>query len=144
MPREAALAAIAASIILLRECRTKKPKCWWTRRLFAGEYTFGLHLLDTLKLEDGSGFRNFTRITQTDFECFLQMTGGEFQESKTLRQSVASSVRLAATLRFLASGDSFTSLTYTFKDFEAVEIPSKLGLQSVELLVLLLDSKVKK
>jgi hypothetical protein len=28
-----------------------------------------LIFLDTLKLEDGSGFRNFIRMTPTDFEC---------------------------------------------------------------------------
>jgi hypothetical protein len=72
-----------------------------------GGHTHGLDLLDTLKLEDGSGFRNFLRMTPTDFECLLKNT--------RFRQSISPSIRLAATLRLLASGDSFTSLMYTFR-----------------------------
>ena len=68
MPREA---AVAASAILLRERRTKTPKLWWTRQLFAVGHAFGLDLLDTLKLEDEFGFRNFTRMTPRDLECLL-------------------------------------------------------------------------
>jgi hypothetical protein len=65
-------------------------------------------LLDTLKLEDGSEFRNFTPMPPTDFECLLQMIGGEIS-----RQHEIQTIRLAAILRLLASGDYFTSWTYT-------------------------------
>jgi hypothetical protein len=90
MSSGAALAAIAASIILLCERRIKKPKRWWTRQLFAG-YTLGLDLLDILKLEDGYGFRNFTQMTPTDFECLLQVIGGKItrvHETQTINSSI--------------------------------------------------------
>jgi hypothetical protein len=42
------------------------------------------------------------------------MIGGKiWTENTKFRQSISPSIRLAATLRFLASGDSFTSLMYT-------------------------------
>jgi hypothetical protein len=94
----------------------EKPKLWWMRQLLVGGHRHGLDLLDTLKLEDGSGFRNFIRMTPTKFECVLKMIGGKISKEKTrFRQLSSPSIRLAATLRFLASGDSFTSLTYTFR-----------------------------
>jgi hypothetical protein len=81
-----------------------------------GVHTHELDLLDTLKLEDGSGLRNFLRMTPTDFECLLKMIGGKISKENTrFRQSISPSIRLAATLRFLVSGDSFASLMYTFR-----------------------------
>jgi hypothetical protein len=53
MSQEAALAAMSASLVLLRE-QNKKPKHWWMRQLFAGGHRYGFDPLDTLKLEDGS------------------------------------------------------------------------------------------
>jgi hypothetical protein len=74
MSQESPLAAMSASLVLLREHnKNKKPKCWWMRQLFAGGHRYGLDLLDTLKLEDGSGFRNFIRMTPTDFKRRLKV-----------------------------------------------------------------------
>jgi hypothetical protein len=69
MSQELALVAMSTSLALLHEHnKNKKPKRWWMRQLFAG-HRHGLDLLHTLKLEDGSGFRNFIKMTPTDFKC---------------------------------------------------------------------------
>jgi len=69
-----------------------------------------------MKLEDGMGFSNFTRMTPSDFEELLQMVGGKISKCDTrFRETIPASIRLAVTLRFLASGESFTSLMYTFR-----------------------------
>jgi len=61
------------------------------------------------------GFSNFTRMTPSDFEELLQMVGGKISKCDTrFRETIPASIRLAVTLRFLASGESFTSLMYTF------------------------------
>jgi hypothetical protein len=81
MSQELALAAISASLAFLRQHnKNKKPKRWWMRQFFAGEHRHELDLLDILKLEDGSGFRNFTGMTPTDFECLLKMIGGKISK----------------------------------------------------------------
>ena len=62
------------------------------------------------------GFSNFTRMTPSDFEELLQMVGGKISKCDTrFRETIPASIRLAVTLRFLASGESFTSLMYTFR-----------------------------
>nr|CAD7590863.1 unnamed protein product [Timema genevievae] len=38
--------------------------------------------LTELKLEDGSGFRNFTRVSLTDFEVILQMFGPRIMKKR--------------------------------------------------------------
>jgi hypothetical protein len=42
-----------------------------------------LTFLDTLKLEDGSGFWNFIRMAPTDSECLLKMIGGKISKENT-------------------------------------------------------------
>ena len=77
---------------------------------------FGVELLNKLRMNDAMGFRNFTRLTPIDFEELLLMVGGQITKEDTkFRETIPASLRLAITLRFLASGDSFTSLMYTFR-----------------------------
>lgn len=84
--------------------------------MFKDRNKYGHDLLDTLKLEDGMGFRNFLRMSPVDFEFLLEMVGPHISKKETnFRTPVSATNRLAITLRFLASGDSYTSLMYTFK-----------------------------
>jgi hypothetical protein len=69
----------------------------WVRQLFAGGHRYGLDLLDTLKLEDGSGFRNFFGITPTDFECLFKMVSGKISKENT-RFSVVRMVKTRSVL----------------------------------------------
>ena len=69
-----------------------------------------------LQLEDSMGFRNFTRLTPSDFEELLQLLGRKIKKQENrFREIIPPSLRLAVTLRYLASGESFTSLMYTFR-----------------------------
>jgi hypothetical protein len=84
MAQELAPAAMSAALSLLREQnKNKRPTCWWMRQLFAGRHRHGLDPLDTLKLEDGFGFRNFMRMAPTDFECLLNVIGGKISKENT-------------------------------------------------------------
>ena len=75
-----------------------------------------VELLNKLRMNDAMGFRNFTRLTPIDFEELLLMLGGQITKEDTkFRETIPASLRLAITLRFLASGDSYTSLMYTFR-----------------------------
>jgi hypothetical protein len=78
MSQELALAAMFVSLVLLREhSKNKKPNVGGRVSYSREDTDNGLDLLDTLKLEDGSGFRNFFRMTPTDFECLLKIIGGK-------------------------------------------------------------------
>ena len=118
MSREIALAGLSVSLFLLlnRSKSNIRKRRWWRRQLFQSSNRPAHDPLDILRLEDGMGFRNFVRMPPVDFEELLHMVGARIsKQNSTFRESVSPSVRLAATLRYLASGDSFTSLMYTFK-----------------------------
>lgn len=66
--------------------------------------------------EPSNEFHNFCRMSYTDFELLLQKVGPIISKKDTKwRDSIPAKVRLAVTLRFLASGDSYRSLHYLFK-----------------------------
>jgi hypothetical protein len=67
-------------------------------------------------MEDGSGFRNFTRKTASDFELLMTIIESKVSRQNTnYRKSITVNKRLAVTLRFSATGDSYQSLMYLFK-----------------------------
>lgn len=106
----------ACAVIIMDSEKNRKRRRWWKRERFAEGPRFGCNLLSTLQLEDSMGFRNFTRLTPSDFEELLQLLGGKIKKQENrFREIIPPSLRLAVTLRYLASGESFTSLMYTFR-----------------------------
>jgi hypothetical protein len=118
MPWSEAAAGICAGHIFLMR-KKKRPKYatrFWTPRFFNDGVQHGQNLLRELNIEDGSGSRSFVRMTKSDFEILLKKIGPIIQWKYTkYREAIPASIRLAVTLRYLVSGDSFTSLTYTSK-----------------------------
>lgn len=69
-----------------------------------------------LVAEPSGQFDNFTRMSMTDFEFLLQKVSPIISKNNTpMREAIPAKIRLAITLRFLASGDSFESLHFLFK-----------------------------
>jgi len=60
-------------------------------------------------------FRNFTRMTASDFELLLQLIGPSIKKQDiNMRGAIPISTHLTVTLRFLAPGDSYHTLMYIF------------------------------
>ena len=73
-------------------------------------------MLGDLSRQPSGHFENFCKMSATDFEYFVNKLGPVIsKKDTTMRKSVPVKERLAVTLRFLATGDSFKSLSFLFK-----------------------------
>lgn len=72
--------------------------------------------LSELVAEPSGEFQKFTRMSQTDFDNLLNIVLPAIAKQDTqLRKAIPARIRLAITLRYLATGDSFESLHFLFK-----------------------------
>ncbi|EFN74598.1 hypothetical protein EAG_01839, partial [Camponotus floridanus] len=60
-----------------------------------------------------SRFRNYFRMTATQFEELLLMAS-QITKQTVIRKPISAEERLSLTLKFLASGDSMTSISYQY------------------------------
>ncbi|KAJ8728549.1 hypothetical protein PYW07_006245 [Mythimna separata] len=73
-------------------------------------------LLCDLTREPSGYFEKFCRMSAADFEYLLNKIGPFIAKQDTnMRKCIPIQERLAVTLRFLATGDKFSSLAYLFK-----------------------------
>lgn len=73
-------------------------------------------MLIDIQEEPSNTFFNFCRMTSSDFEYLLNKIGPVISRNNTnMRKCIPVQERFAIALRFLASGDSYTSLSYLFK-----------------------------
>lgn len=109
----------ASGFFLISAVNKNKPKNRkiWQKPLFVERpLCGGEKLLKDLSYEEKGLFKNFSRMSVTDFNILLSMIKPKIEKWDTnFRRSISARERLAITLRFLASGDSYTSLTYVFR-----------------------------
>ncbi|XP_026474284.1 uncharacterized protein LOC113382175 [Ctenocephalides felis] len=90
----------------------------WVREWIAKREEEGVYakLLKELEYQDVSSYENFIRMTHQDFQHLLERIAPRITKQDThLRKSISPSERLTLTLRFLATGDSYQSLSYLFR-----------------------------
>ena len=108
-------AACVVVCTLLKKKRRAKPKCW-VRPFLRRREEETENFLEDLKIDPLSGFKKISRISCEDFEMLINTIGPFIAKQDTnYRRSVPVSIRLAITLRYLGTGDSFASLMYLFK-----------------------------
>lgn len=93
--------------------RTVWVKCWIESRPRLGQFDSLLH---ELGVKDGAAFRKFLRVSWEFFNYILGRIHPRIVKKNTnWRESVKTDIRLAVTLRFLTSGESYSSLHYQFR-----------------------------
>ena len=92
--------------------KNMKPKrriwcrSWLQRRIRLGCYE---NLLSELSMEDRPGYRNFLRIDKQIFCAILEKIRPKIEKKDTwYRKALEPGLKLAITLRFLATGDYIT------------------------------------
>ncbi|KAK9744033.1 hypothetical protein QE152_g8135 [Popillia japonica] len=103
-------AGVSAAFILIAFHAQKRKRRWWQRQFLQNGTYYGDNLMAELLLNDGSSFRNFVRLTKSDFEEVLCLVGPKiFKKNTNYGAAIPPSIRLMVALRYLATEDSFTS-----------------------------------
>ncbi|XP_041364377.1 protein ALP1-like [Gigantopelta aegis] len=108
-----------AEIVAARERRRMKRqrrvwvKQWLLRRVRFGQYE---QLMVELGAEDQSSFKNVLRMEPDILREILQCVSHRIQKKDTFfRKALEPGLKLAITLRYLATGNSYKSLQYSFR-----------------------------
>ena len=102
---------------IVRKRRTVWTRGWLLNRPLYGQYE---NLLAELN-QDFRGYKNFLRISNELFEELVHHVGPHIQKITTpWKQPLSVGLRLAITLRYMASGDSFMSLQYSYNTISCI------------------------
>jgi hypothetical protein len=98
--------------ILTNKKKQRKRPRWWVKN----GLQYGNRLLQDIAFESVEDtIKNFTRMSLTEFEYLASLISSKVETIATyMKQAITVKERLAITLRFLSTGDSFTSLHYLF------------------------------
>ena len=102
--------------VAARRRRRRARRCWvrpfLLRRATHGHY---VSLVQELQLHDRSTFKNFLRVTPDMFFEILERIEERITKKKTnYREPLDPGLKLALTLRYMATGDSYMSFSYSF------------------------------
>nr|XP_012233675.1 PREDICTED: putative nuclease HARBI1 [Linepithema humile] len=103
------------ALLLAKKNKRVKKKRFWVAPIFKKRYEHGFYhaLLPTLKLED-LRFHNYFRMSTMQYEELLAIVGPHLEKQYVVREPISAAERLTLTLRFLAAGDSMSSMTYQY------------------------------
>ena len=112
--------AIIAGLVILEEQevrhgrreRTVWVKPWLMRRVTLGHYDT---LMQELMRESRGDFRSFLRIEPAMFREMIDRLTPRIAKHDDCRPGLPAGMRLAITLRFLATGNSYHSLAFSFR-----------------------------
>lgn len=108
----------AAFIALLRRRRRRQARRFWVRPWVARRELFGHYatLMAELERESHGDFKTFLRMEPAMFHEMLDRLTPRLTKLDTnFRKPLEPGLKLAVTLRFLATGNSYHSLGYSFR-----------------------------
>lgn len=104
---------------LLVEREEKESRKIWVRPIFTQfrRYLQGAsdNLVKEMELQDQEMFYNYCRMSTEMFGQLLSIVGPFLEKQIVVRDPIPARTRLLVCLRYLASGDSMTSISYTFR-----------------------------
>ena len=99
-----------------RQVRTPRRylvKPWLLRRALFGQYD---NLLYELHREDSKGYQNFHRMSPELFNDLVERVGPLITKRDTFyRKALDHGLKIAYTLRYMATGNEYSSLQYAFR-----------------------------
>ena len=101
-----------------RQRRRRRDKQWWICPFLKGVKEFGAYYTSMVEFEqfDLKRYVNFMRMSPPLFRVLLEKCRPYLEKQKTnFREPLPPGLRLAVTLRFLATGISYVSLMYLFR-----------------------------
>ena len=101
-----------------RERKERMQRRWWARSWLIQRPLYGQYerLMRQLRAEDIASFKNFVRVDPEMFDELAQRICPRIKKQDTKwRQALEPGLKLAITLRYLATGDSYHSLMYGFR-----------------------------
>lgn len=113
-----AAALLIAVIISKRQKEQNKKKRLWARNWIRNRETENIsqNLIRDLRNDGVGGFETFFRITPDQFDSLLSKLRPFISKKDTrMRKAISAETRLAITMRYLASGDSYRSLMLLFR-----------------------------
>ena len=114
----AVLIIAAATKIKIKRKKKRKEretwvKSWLLKRDLKGAYN---NIIQELKLDDPENYRRYLRMNTDTFEELLRRVTPRLEKQTTaMRKPLSVAEKLACTLRFLATGESYPSLQYQFR-----------------------------
>lgn len=98
--------------------KQRRERSVWVRPLFENRESAGFFkdLNGMLRDNDPALFKNFVRMGADDFDYLVGLvTPTIIKKDTSFRKAIPVNERLAVTLRYLATGDSFSSLQFLFR-----------------------------
>lgn len=97
--------------------KTKKKRRFWVRDIFRQREVHGtFHTLFQEMLKDREMFFRYHRMTPNRFEHLLSLVKDRLTKEETkLRKPISARERLSVTLRYLATGESQQSLSFSYR-----------------------------
>ncbi|XP_066592967.1 uncharacterized protein [Prorops nasuta] len=111
--RQKVLIALLVNEIMKK--KKYKSKRFWVHPVLCERRKHGFYhaIYPVLSLEE-SRFRNYFRMTKSQLEEILIIIAPYISKKTVVREPISAAERLCLTLRFLASGDSMTSISYQY------------------------------
>lgn len=117
IPRAATAFAVIAMHLIRRRREGRRKRRWWVRDIFRKRLQYGNRLMVDMSIEQvNDTIKNFTRMMPEVFDDLVNVIEPKVGKMDTnMREAITVKERLAITLRFLATGDSYASLQYLFR-----------------------------
>ncbi|KAK4311476.1 hypothetical protein Pmani_017027 [Petrolisthes manimaculis] len=110
-------AAALALLLLIKKKQQKKKRLWsrdWLKK--RSEESVQFRLFRKLKAQDPDTLRQWTRLNDQQYQELLCLVTPLIEKQNTnMRQAVTAAERLTLTLRYLATGECYRSLSCQFR-----------------------------